>query len=64
MSLAEITVPRTRLPDGLEILEELGKGSNNKVFAATLDDRPCVLRVLREERHPAARERAVGVHAT
>jgi hypothetical protein len=47
MSLAEITVPRTRLPDGLELHEELGKGSNNKVFAATLDDRPCVLRVPR-----------------
>ena len=42
-----LMVPRARLPDGLEVHEELGKGSNNKVFRATLDGHECVLRAPR-----------------
>lgn len=32
-----LMVARTRLPKGLEVHEELGKGSNNKVFRATME---------------------------
>ena len=45
--LSEITVKRTKLPDDLEIYEELGKGSNNKVFAASYKGESAVLRVPR-----------------
>ena len=45
--LSEIAVARTRIPSDLEIREELGKGSNNKVFAATYEGRDAVFRVPR-----------------
>ena len=45
--LSEITVKRTKLPEDLEIYEELGKGSNNKVFAASYRGQVVVLRVPR-----------------
>lgn len=45
--LSEITVARTKMPSSLEIREELGKGSNNKVFAATYEGRDAVVRVPR-----------------
>ena len=45
--LSDITVPRTRIPSELEIHEELGKGSNNKVFSATYAGHDAVFRVPR-----------------
>lgn len=45
--LSEITVSRTKLPDDLEIHEELGKGSNNKVFAASYKGTDVVFRAPR-----------------
>tara|TARA_B110000046_G_scaffold20720_2_gene19623 strand:- start:4751 stop:5719 length:969 start_codon:yes stop_codon:yes gene_type:complete len=44
---ARLAVARPRLPDGLEIVKELGKGSNNKVFRATWDGEDCALRAPR-----------------
>lgn len=45
--LSEITVKRTKLPEDLEIYEELGKGSNNKVFAASYKGEQVVFRAPR-----------------
>ena len=45
--LSEITVSRTKIPHDLEVHEELGKGSNNKVFAATYKGEDVVFRVPR-----------------
>lgn len=42
-----LLVPRPRIPEDLEVLEELGKGSNNKVFRARWKGQPCALRVPR-----------------
>lgn len=46
-SLVDITVPRTRIPVELSISDELGKGSNNKVYAATYMNMDVVFRVPR-----------------
>ena len=45
--LSEITVSRTTLPEDLEVHEELGKGSNNRVFAATYRGEDVVFRAPR-----------------
>lgn len=45
--LSDITVSRTKIPHDLEVHEELGKGSNNKVFAATYRGEDVVFRVPR-----------------
>ena len=45
--LSEITVARTKIPVDLEVNEELGKGSNNKVFSATYKGEDVVFRVPR-----------------
>lgn len=45
--LCGITVPRTKLPEDLDIHEELGKGSNNKVFAASYKGKDVVFRAPR-----------------
>tara|TARA_B110001452_G_scaffold130958_3_gene108793 strand:- start:5652 stop:6587 length:936 start_codon:yes stop_codon:yes gene_type:complete len=45
--ISEITVSRTKLPEDLEIHAELGKGSNNKVFAATYKGENVVFRAPR-----------------
>ena len=47
VTLADLSVPRAELPDGIEVFEELGRGSNNRVFRATCDGKDCVLRVPR-----------------
>lgn len=45
--LSEITVKRTKIPENLEIYEELGKGSNNTVFAASYNGNNVVFRAPR-----------------
>ena len=40
-------VPHTTLPKEMELFEELGKGSNNRVVRANLHGRECVLRAPR-----------------
>tara|TARA_B110001450_G_scaffold185665_1_gene173707 strand:- start:26064 stop:27035 length:972 start_codon:yes stop_codon:yes gene_type:complete len=45
--LSDISVSRTKLPEELEIYKELGKGSNNKVFAASYRGENVVFRVPR-----------------
>jgi hypothetical protein len=44
MQLADITVARTRLPTDLDVGPELGRGTNNRVYAVDWKDRECVLR--------------------
>ena len=47
VTLADVTVARTKIPDDMIIGDELGKGTNNKVFRCTFKDDRCVLRVPR-----------------
>lgn len=42
-----LVVPRPRFPKDLVVGKELGKGSNNKVFEATLEGTSCILRAPR-----------------
>lgn len=44
---ARLLVARTQLPANLRVHEELGKGTNNRVYRATLDGHECVLRAPR-----------------
>ena len=46
-TLEDITVARTRLPDDLELFEELGKGSNNRVLRARYKGEDCAFRAPR-----------------
>jgi hypothetical protein len=48
-SQTTLTVPRPRIPDDMKVRRELGKGSNNKVFAATWRDHEVVLRAPRRK---------------
>ena len=47
VTLSDVTVSRTKLPEGLEVYGELGKGSNNKVFKAIWNGKKCVVRMPR-----------------
>jgi hypothetical protein len=47
VQLADIMVPRTKLPPDLVLGDELGRGANNRVFRAEYQGRDCVLRVPR-----------------
>ena len=44
---SHLMVGRTKIPDELEIHDELGKGTNNRVYKATYMGHDCVLRVPR-----------------
>lgn len=44
-----LAVPRPRIPTDMQVRRELGKGSNNKVFAATWKDYEVVLRAPRRK---------------
>ena len=46
-TFASICVKRTKLPNGLTVQRELGRGGNNRVYAALVDGEPCVLRAPR-----------------
>lgn len=58
-TLDDITVARTRLPDDLELFEELGKGSNNRVLRARYKGEDCAFRAPRRrsdtQQHGSAR---------
>ena len=56
---ARFFVNRTRLPEGLEVHQEIGKGSNNKVFRASFEGRDCALRVPRRRSDTQQRGSAV-----
>lgn len=44
---SKLVVPRPRIPDDMNVRRELGKGANNKVFAATWKDEEVILRAPR-----------------
>lgn len=54
-----LMVARTRLPKGLDVHEELGKGSNNKVFRATMGEDEYVLRAPRRRSDTQQRGSAI-----
>ena len=47
VTLADVSVPRTVLPDDVSVGDELGKGTNNKVLRCMWKGERCVLRVPR-----------------
>ena len=47
VQLADISVPRARIPEEVVLGRELGRGANNRVYAAVHGDRQCVLRAPR-----------------
>lgn len=47
VNLDAISVPRTKLPDDLLLGDELGRGTNNRVYRASWRGTKCVLRVPR-----------------
>lgn len=59
VSLSDITVPRTRLPDDLEVGDEVGKGTNNRVLKCTWKGTRCVLRVPRRQSDTQQRGSAI-----
>lgn len=60
--LADITVPRTSIPEGLQLYEELGKGSNNRVFRATYRGEDCAFRAPRRRSDTQQRDSANWEH--
>jgi len=46
-TLSDITIPKTVIPSNLHLCDEIGKGSNNKVFSALYDDDEVVFRAPR-----------------
>lgn len=57
---SKLMVARTKLPEGLVVEKEIGKGSNNKVFACTTaDGTECVLRAPRRRSDTQQRGSAV-----
>jgi hypothetical protein len=46
-TLADVGVRRAKLPPEVELGEELGRGANNRVYAAEYEGRECVLRAPR-----------------
>ena len=58
-SKSRLLVPRVRIPKGLELKEELGKGSNNKVFRSTLNGTDYAFRVPRRKSDTQQRGSAV-----
>lgn len=59
MTIADVTVPRTKIPSDMTIGSELGKGTNNKVFKCTWKDTKCVLRVPRRRSDTQQRGSAI-----
>jgi len=59
ITLADITVPRTRIPEELHVGRELGKGANNKVCACEWEGERCVMRVPRRRSDTQQRGSAV-----
>lgn len=54
-----LIVPRPKFPKALKIGEELGKGSNNRVFLAKMGEEDCVLRAPRRRSDTQQRGSAV-----
>lgn len=59
VTLADITVRRTRLPEHLEVGDEIGKGTNNRVCKCTWRGKRCVLRVPRRKSDTQQRGSAI-----
>lgn len=59
VTLADITVPRTRLADDVEVGDEIGKGTNNRVCKCTWRGNRCVLRVPRRKSDTQQRGSAI-----
>lgn len=59
VTLADVTVPRTKIPDDMTIGDELGKGTNNKVLRCTWNGSRCVLRVPRRRSDTQQRGSAI-----
>lgn len=57
--VSRLLVPRTRIPEELEVRRELGRGSNNRVFAAEWEGERCVLRAPRRKSDTQQRGSAV-----
>ena len=56
---SSLMVPRPRIPADMVVRRELGKGSNNKVFAATWKDEEVILRAPRRRSDTQQRSSAV-----
>ena len=59
MTLADVMVSRTKIPDDMAIGDELGKGANNKVLRCSWKDTRCVLRVPRRRSDTQQRGSAI-----
>ena len=57
--LDDISVPRTRIPDELVVMDSIGKGTNNRVHTATWHGDPCVLRAPRRRSDTQQRGSAI-----